>query len=188
MFDRWRNRPDGLLPISTGFAACIALAVRGRSESRWRALLRWRGLRAIGRISYGMYVFHWPVALYLTLNWPFRWAYLPTQLALTCGVGAVTAALAWVSVRATAGAQGDNSFDLDLSARIAYAFHSLLFHLGKALWPAELLPSYTLSQPDVTPLAGSLLLYTAGVFALCGLAWWWRRRAAWIILLNDVQF
>jgi tetratricopeptide (TPR) repeat protein len=92
---------------------------------------------------------------------------------------AVGAALGAVIVRATAGAQGDNSFDLDVSARLAYALHSLLFHLGKTLWPAELLPSYTLSRPEVTPLTGSLLFYTAGVAALCGFAWHWRRRAPW---------
>jgi tetratricopeptide (TPR) repeat protein len=93
---------------------------------------------------------------------------------------AVGAALGLVIVRATAGAQGDNSFDLGVAARIAYALHSLLFHLSKTLWPAELLPSYTLSQPAVTPLSGFLLFYSAGVAALCGLAWWWRRRALWL--------
>jgi tetratricopeptide (TPR) repeat protein len=92
---------------------------------------------------------------------------------------ALGAALSVVIVRATAGAQGDNPFDLDLPARIAYALHSLLFHLGKTLWPAELLPSYTLLRAVVTPLAGSLLLYSAGVVALCALAWCWRGRAPW---------
>jgi hypothetical protein len=121
-----------------------------------------------------------PAVLLLLDYFPLRRKPSPRLLLEKLPHFAIGAALAWVTVRATAGAQGDNSFDLDLSARIAYAFHSLLFHLGKALWPAELLPSYTLSQPDVTPLTGSLLLYTAGALALCGLAWWWRRRAAWL--------
>jgi tetratricopeptide (TPR) repeat protein len=121
-----------------------------------------------------------PAVLLLLDYFPLRRKPSPRLLLEKLPHFAAGAALAWVSLRATAGAQGDNSFDLDLWARIAYAFHSLLFHLGKALWPAELLPSYTLSQPDVTPLTGSLLLYTAGVLALCGLAWWGRRRAAWL--------
>jgi hypothetical protein len=57
---------------------------------------------------------------------------------------ALGAALGVAIVRGTSGAQGDNPFELDLAARIAYALHSLPFHLGKTLWPAELLPSYTL--------------------------------------------
>jgi Tfp pilus assembly protein PilF len=79
----------------------------------------------------------------------------------------------------TAGLQGGQSFDLDVAARIAYALHSFLFHLGKTLWPAELYPSYAVSHPEVTLVTGWLLFYSVGAAAVCGLAWWSRRRAAW---------
>jgi tetratricopeptide (TPR) repeat protein len=92
---------------------------------------------------------------------------------------AAGAALTWVIVRTTGHAQGSTSIDLEIPARIAYAFHSLLFHLGKTLWPAKLHPSYAVSLPDVTPLSGWLLFYSVGAAALCGLAWWSRRRAPW---------
>jgi tetratricopeptide (TPR) repeat protein len=145
------------------------------------------GLLALSALSYlcavlskGSAIFL-PAALLLLDYFPLRrrpgWRLLVEKLPHL----AVATALGVVMLGATAGAQGENPFDLDWPARSAYALHSLLFHLGKTLWPAELLPSYTLSQPDVNPLSGSLLLYSVGVAALCGLAWGARRRAPWLI-------
>jgi hypothetical protein len=143
------------------------------------------GLLALSALSYlcavlskGSAVFL-PVALLLLDYFPLRRRLDRRLLVEKLPHFAVGAVLGVVIVRATAGAQADNSLDLGLPARIAYALHSLLFHLGKTFWPAELLPSYTLSQPEVTPLTGPLLLTTVGVVALCALAWGWRRRAAW---------
>jgi len=65
---------------------------------------------------------------------------------------AAAAALIWIIVLTTSHAQGHTSIELGIVARIAYACHSVLFHLGKSLWPAVLLPSYTITVPDVTLL------------------------------------
>jgi hypothetical protein len=91
-------------------------------------------------------------------------------------------ALGFTALWATAGAQTGNSFELSLLARVAYALHSLLFHLGMALWPAEPLPFYPIVQPEVTPWSDPLLQYTAGSAALFVLSWQLRQRAPGLLV------
>jgi peptidoglycan/LPS O-acetylase OafA/YrhL len=52
----------GFLAVAAGTAAVVALVVEqpGNVVSR---LLSWRPLRYVGRISYGLYLYHWPIFL-----------------------------------------------------------------------------------------------------------------------------
>jgi peptidoglycan/LPS O-acetylase OafA/YrhL len=89
--DRWLYQ-GGFALHAAGVAAVIAAAIRPHTVVG-RAL-RFRPLAWLGRISYGTYLFHWPVLLWLT---PERLGVSPAvapviQLPLTVGV-------AWISYR-----------------------------------------------------------------------------------------
>ena len=63
--------------------------------------LRLRPLRTLGKISYGVYVFHWPMAFFLRRHWP---SYLNdrfwlSQLLFLLIVGFVSTGVAWLSFR-----------------------------------------------------------------------------------------
>ena len=51
----------GFTVLAVGFAALVFLAIALPRGSLLPALLEWRPLRAAGKVSYAMYVFHWPV-------------------------------------------------------------------------------------------------------------------------------
>lgn len=88
--DRFRRSMSLIAPIA--FVAVIVLAVVSDPRSRWieagglpafallsvvlvvgsivagplRSVLSWSPLRAVGRVSYGVYLFHWPILVYVT--------------------------------------------------------------------------------------------------------------------------
>jgi peptidoglycan/LPS O-acetylase OafA/YrhL len=88
--------------IALLFAGMVSLASDGGTEHR---VLTWRPLRELGRVSYGMYVFHWPI---VALAIPFLKSiqdWTSPARALAFGIGAtstcvlVTYALAALSFR-----------------------------------------------------------------------------------------
>lgn len=60
----------GLLPVAIFFGATLGLTLVGDGLSPWNRLLRSRPLTEIGRVSYGIYVVHWPLVLALEPVWP----------------------------------------------------------------------------------------------------------------------
>ena len=81
----------GYTIIALGFALILLGALDG---SR---LLQWRGLRRVGLYSYGMYVFHMPLHLYVGLpivgaspSLPVAIAYLAVMTAVTFGIAAAS--------------------------------------------------------------------------------------------------
>jgi peptidoglycan/LPS O-acetylase OafA/YrhL len=85
----WLYR-GGLLGVALAAAALIGALARG-PRSRLARALSWRPLVGLGRISYGVYLWHWPVLVLVTTattglaGWPL----IAVQLGLT--VGAATA-------------------------------------------------------------------------------------------------
>jgi peptidoglycan/LPS O-acetylase OafA/YrhL len=55
----------GFTSLAVAFAALVFIAIALPRESLLLRLLEWRPLRAAGKISYAMYVFHWPVTFAL---------------------------------------------------------------------------------------------------------------------------
>lgn len=84
--------PDGLLPV-LATVALIALLVRDPGVSPVHRLLVAAPLRAIGRGSYSLYLWHWPV--FVLMRWTVG---LDTPLQAIVAL-AVSAGLAWLSYR-----------------------------------------------------------------------------------------
>lgn len=80
------------LPAGAGFALVIAGIASGGSR-----LLELAPLRFLGTISYGLYVWHFPVILWLrkTENWPES---LVAAFLLTCAITTVLATISWYAV------------------------------------------------------------------------------------------
>lgn len=88
----------GILLYAAGSAAVVAAAsVRGPV----RALLGHRLLRAVGRISYGVYLFHWPVFLWFSprrLDLP-SWPLFAVRVGVTFAVAVLSFLLVEVPIR-----------------------------------------------------------------------------------------
>ncbi len=103
--DAFWGRPPmltlGFTSLAVAFAALVFLAIALPRETLLPRLLEWRPLRAAGKVSYAMYVFHWPLTFVLR-DAGFRpttiapgavgWA---AYLAALFGVISLLAALSW---------------------------------------------------------------------------------------------
>jgi peptidoglycan/LPS O-acetylase OafA/YrhL len=60
----------GLFPVAVLFGATLGLTILARDSSPWIRFLRTRPMLAIGKVSYGIYIVHWPLVLALQPLWP----------------------------------------------------------------------------------------------------------------------
>jgi peptidoglycan/LPS O-acetylase OafA/YrhL len=90
----------GLLAVELLFAAVLVATLMSPTTA-WGAMLRRPALSAIGRISYGAYVLHWPVMVLMTKAWTLgrHVSYVPNQLVWCCATFGVTFAVAAISYR-----------------------------------------------------------------------------------------
>ncbi len=78
--DAWLPR-GGLLLHAVATSVVIAAA----SAGVWRRVLGWRPLAALGLVSYGVYLYHWPIYLWITparTGWD-RWPTTALRVAVT---------------------------------------------------------------------------------------------------------
>jgi peptidoglycan/LPS O-acetylase OafA/YrhL len=78
-------RPTAVLGFALLFAAALCIVLRNLGQ-RWLAWLRSRPLRWVGRISYGLYMYHLPVGALAMLASQQGWfGSTGTRLAMWCG-------------------------------------------------------------------------------------------------------
>jgi peptidoglycan/LPS O-acetylase OafA/YrhL len=80
------------------FASLLILVLYGQRKLWIRRCCESEPARWIGKISFGLYVFHWPLLLAMELVWPIS-ANLPLRLVQFTCFGAVLTAIAWLSFR-----------------------------------------------------------------------------------------
>jgi peptidoglycan/LPS O-acetylase OafA/YrhL len=101
--DRFPTMSVGLSALAFLFVSLLATLLVQPTDGLWARAFGWRGLRLLGRVSYGLYVFHLPV-LTVLMRWhaagvpasSARWGLAPEVL-LFLEMFAVTLALALVS-------------------------------------------------------------------------------------------
>lgn len=95
----WAGRAQSALfegwAVVLSLLICIVLvAATSPSSSLAQRVLSWEPLRRIGLVSYGLYLWHWPIVIFLNdqvLPWP-----TPARVALQASL---TALLSWLSYR-----------------------------------------------------------------------------------------
>ncbi|AKU99239.1 acyltransferase 3 [Labilithrix luteola] len=78
----------GYVTLALFFASTISLCADEQIGEKTRAFLSWRPLVACGKVSYGMYIFHWPLVVLLVPRLEKMHVGMPvaTQMALDTGV------------------------------------------------------------------------------------------------------
>lgn len=97
-YDR-RVMSVGYVALALLFASAVSMCADGAISERTRRLLSWRPLVTCGKVSYGMYIFHWPLVVLLVpwLEKTQKGMPVATQLALSAGVIVGGVAVVWVA-------------------------------------------------------------------------------------------
>jgi peptidoglycan/LPS O-acetylase OafA/YrhL len=100
------NRQSTILHVGgfTVFAAGVAVVIFAILESNWGAVLRWRPLRGVGRVSYALYLWNGVIFAAILRQGHPRWVW--SRLALAYGLTALVTWLSWVLIERRAIAFG----------------------------------------------------------------------------------
>src|SRR5205814_7377037 len=98
-YDR-RIMSIGYFALALLFASAVSMCADGAVSTRVRGILSSRPLVACGKVSYGMYIFHWPLVVILVPRLVKLQAGMsvPMQLALCTGV--IVGGIAFIYVAA----------------------------------------------------------------------------------------
>lgn len=90
----------GYLSLDLLFAGAVIASVMLPANGHWRSVMRNATLRWIGKISYGAYVFHWPIITLMEKVWPKgRLPFWANQLAWTATIVTMTFVISALSFR-----------------------------------------------------------------------------------------
>lgn len=101
---------------------------------------------------------------------------------------AVALTIAIVGIKATAGAQADNPFEMDFLQKMARSSYSIVFYMVKSVWPVGLMPHYAVEEQILQLYTPRYLLCLLGVLLITALAFRARGKrpylwVAWICYL-----
>lgn len=86
--------PGAILPV-LGTLGVLYLLLDAPSASPWVRILNWTPLRFFGRISYSLYLWHWPV--FVLFRWTFGLDALPGQLS-ALAISLLLAVISWAYI------------------------------------------------------------------------------------------
>ncbi len=89
----------GLLPLGIFFASFLTIALTSNENGALRLFLRNEQLRMIGVISYGVYIFHWPIIVLVQPMWPSIESFWVNQLGFFALITVMSVLVAWFSYR-----------------------------------------------------------------------------------------
>jgi peptidoglycan/LPS O-acetylase OafA/YrhL len=87
----------GYFALALFFATTVSLCADGKLSERARRFLSWRPLVSCGKVSYGMYIFHWPLVALLVpwLERTLKGMPVGAQLAMSIAVIVVGTIFVW---------------------------------------------------------------------------------------------
>ena len=88
----------GLLPLALFFSSCLVITLSS-TRGTLRSILSNRELRFVGGISYGVYVFHWPIIFFLNGIWGHSQSFWVNHIVFTVIALSLSLFVAWVSYR-----------------------------------------------------------------------------------------
>jgi len=89
----------GLFPLAILFSSFLILTLTSKENGMLRLILRSNWLRTIGSISYGVYIFHWPMIFLLEKKWARTNNFWGNQLGFLVMIAASSIIVAWASYR-----------------------------------------------------------------------------------------
>lgn len=145
---------QGALPLVAVVSATLILGLQ--SESRFRGLLSTRPLVWLGRISYGVYLFHWPIFVILDADRTGLDGFWLTvvRFALTIVVAQVSYVLVERPIRLASGARFTFAFASSSVVLVAVvALVAVPSSLGEYWLPDQAVAAAVGIEADDTPLA-----------------------------------
>jgi peptidoglycan/LPS O-acetylase OafA/YrhL len=90
----------GYVTLALFFASSISMCADGVISERTRAFLSWRPLVACGKVSYGMYIFHWVLVILMVPRLVKMQAGMDVTMQIALCTGAIVGGIAIVYVLA----------------------------------------------------------------------------------------
>ena len=164
-----------ILPV-TGTA--LVIWVTGNTSGIWKTLLGWKPLTAIGKISYSLYLFHWPMLVFARYLWagsPETPHMFPSYFAAIASLAVARLSYWYLETPGRSSRVGDKP-----AVALAFACGLLMFFVGYAVHyyrglPGRLPPlvaRYAQASLDLNPRRAEVNLdnskITAGEFAHLG--------------------
>lgn len=87
----------GLLPLAIFFTCILILTITSNTSNFLRKVFQNTLLRQIGTISYGIYIFHWPIIVLIQDHWNISSNFWISQISFVIVITILSFLIAWLS-------------------------------------------------------------------------------------------